>query len=453
MKQLIHNAIIFNRGTRFLGYLEIDTEGRIANVAKGAPQASILDSYEPTEIIDLKGDWLLPGAIDSHVHFRDPGLTHKATIASESKAAIAGGVTSFVDMPNTLPQTTTGRALADKFENAAANSLANYSFYIGATADNIEELRKADYSAIPGIKLFMGASTGGMCVREDSALDEIFSLGRLVAVHCEDEAVINHNKAVVAKLYPNDDAPIEWHPVIRSERACIQSTSKAIAKARQFDTRLHICHVSTASELEFFTSAAIEEKQITAEACVPHLLFASDDYSRLGTRIKCNPAVKGALNRDALRKALVDGRIDVISTDHAPHTLEEKSNPHTLSAPSGMPMVQFSLVSMLQLTRSGILTPERVVELMCHNQARLLGIEGRGYIEKGMWADLVRIKHLEEAHSISDSDVISKCGWTPLVGFPVNFAVGSTWVNGCLTFDNGHFTDAKNPQPLKFRNY
>lgn len=443
MRFLIHNAVIINRGKRFRGYVEV-TDGRIVRVSEGAPGQSALESYG-TNAIDLRGNWLLPGVIDSHVHFRDPGLTHKADIRSESRAAVAGGVTSFIDMPNTVPPTLSMADIRGKMDVAASASLANYAFYIGASANNFDELKNADYTVVPGIKLFLGSSTGNMCVADSKVLDRIFSLPALVAVHCEDEDVIKRNSADVRGLFGSSEVAAAWHPVIRSELACYKSTASAVERAVRLGTRLHVCHVSTQEELELVRG----KKNITAEACIAHLWFDDSDYGRLGTLIKCNPAIKGVRHRQALRKALTDGTIDVVSTDHAPHTRKEKDG-DVFSAPSGMPMVQFSLRVMLRLAAQGVLSVERVVELMCHNQADLFGIKDRGYIDVGCYADLVEIKPNGTDECVCDTEVVSKCGWTPLAGECLPDTVERVWVNGAIAFDHGLFASAATGMSLRF---
>lgn len=443
MKTLLYNAQIINRDRRFQGFVEIDGD-KISHIGEGNPDAGLLHYYGENAI-DLKGHWLLPGAIDSHVHFREPGLTHKADIHSESRAAIAGGVTSFIDMPNTKPATLSMADIDDKCSIAASESWANYAFYIGASADNINELREADYTRVPGIKLFLGSSTGNMCVSDEKVLDEIFSLPHLIAVHCEDEEVINFNSSALRKIYGNNPAPIAWHPVVRSELACYKSTEAAIRRAMRFGTRLHICHITTEEELQL----AEGKKNITLEACIPHLWFTDEDYDRKGAFIKCNPAVKSSRHRKAMRQALSTGAISVVSTDHAPHTVEEKEG-DLFTAPSGMPMVQFSLRAMLQLAAQGMLTPERVVRLMCHNQADLLSIKDRGYIDERCYADLVEIDPEGSGKPVDNCEVISKCGWTPMHGEQLDAAVRRVWVNGSLTYADGNFSSESSAMPLRF---
>lgn len=446
MKQLIHNAIIINRGKRFLGYVEIENEF-ITNVGEGKPSPQLIEEYG-TDATNLHENWLIPGVIDSHVHFRDPGLTHKADIESESRAAVAGGVTSYFDMPNTKPPTLSMADIDAKAATAAEKSLANYAFYIGASTDNLEELKNADYTRIPGIKLFLGSSTGNMAVSSEKSLDSIFSLGRLVSVHCEDQAIIDSNSSAIKALYGNNDVPAEWHPEIRSAIACYSSTLAAIKRAKRFGTRLHICHLSTAEELRLIDEA--NDCNITAEACVAHLWFCDEDYTLSGTKIKCNPAVKSSHHRNALRQALTSGKIKVVSTDHAPHTLEEKHG-DCFTAPSGMPMVQFSLRVMLRLSAEGYLTPEDVVQLMCHNQADMFGIDRRGYIDKGFYADLVELNPQGTDIPITDHEVISKCGWTPIAGTTLPTTVERTWINGSLAYHIGEFAAESHALPLRFK--
>lgn len=445
MNKLLYNALIFNRGKRFNGFVEIENEV-IKNVAEGRPSDALLQKYSD-KAINLNNNWLIPGVIDSHVHFREPGLTNKADIYSESRAAIAGGVTSFLEMPNTKPQTLTMKDIEAKCKIASEKSLANYAFFIGASSDNIDELRSADYSRIPGIKLFLGSSTGNMSVTNEKVLDEIFSLPCLIAVHCEDEEVIKNNVEEVKQLYGKYPIPIAWHPVVRSEIACYRSTLSAIKRAHSHNTRLHICHVSTEEELKL----AEGRSNISIEACIPHLWFSDEDYDTKGSFIKCNPSVKSARHRKALRKALNTGAIDIISTDHAPHTFEEKEG-DLLGAPSGFPSIQFSLRAMLKLAGEGILTVERVVELMCHNPANLFGIEKRGYIDKGFYADLVEIDPLGNPRPIEMSDVVSKCGWTPFVEETLPAKIERVWVNGHLSYSEGRFQEGSSSKPLRFNN-
>lgn len=424
MDKVYYNCTIINEGKVFEGSMRVNSSGRIVSVAEGLLPA------DDAERIDLKGAYLIPGAIDSHVHFREPGLEHKATIFSESRAAAAGGVTSFMEMPNTNPATTTLEALNDKRARAAKDSVVNYAFYIGATRDNLPLLRDMDYTHVPGIKLFMGSSTGGMLVDNEEALREIFSLPRLIAVHCEDELTIRNNMSAISAQYPElSDAPISWHPEIRSAIACYLSTHKAVSLAKTLGTRLHVMHLSTAQELALFSK---DNPKITAEACVAHLHFCDNDYARLGSFIKCNPAIKSSVHREALRSAIRDGLISTISTDHAPHTLQEKEK-GTLTAPSGMPMVQFSLPLMLHyaLSEQWIDLP-KVAEMMCHNQADIFGVKDRGYLRKGYMADFVTFEKISTPRAIAKDEIISSCGWSPLEkqGTRLSVRITGTYVNG-----------------------
>lgn len=447
MRQLLYNAQIINEGKRFIGYLEISEYGTIAKIGTGEVPAGLLSTYSENSI-DLKGEWLLPGVIDSHVHFREPGGVHKATIYSESRAAVAGGVTSYMEMPNTNPSTTSLEALADKFKRAAKDSVANYSFYIGATKDNIDILKATDYTRVPGVKLFMGSSTGGMLVEGEDTLSEIFKLPALVAVHCEDEATIRANTEAVKRLYGDTEPGVEWHPQIRNVLSCCISTAHAINLAKHFNTRLHIMHLTTKQEVDMLSAAP---EKVTGEVCVAHLLFDDRDYSCLGTRIKCNPSVKSVLHREALREAVRRGIVSTISTDHAPHTLEEKSH-GLFGSPSGMPMVQYSLPAMLDLALKGEWSVETVVDRMCHRQAETFGIEKRGYIREGYAADLVQVDP-QGCTIVTAASVLSKCGWSPLEGKRLRSRVMRTWVNGKQIYGavTGISEENVNAQPLSFR--
>lgn len=398
-------------------------------------------------VIDARGMLLLPGVIDDHVHFRDPGLTHKADIASESRAAAAGGVTSYLDMPNTNPQTTTLPALEAKFQSASQSSVVNYSFFFGATDSNSDLISQLPWHRIPGVKLFMGSSTGNMLVDKEEALHDIFSRmgNHVLMVHCEDTATIDHNMQAAIKQY-GPDVPISQHPDIRSVEACVKSTNLAIRMAEQHNTRLHIAHLTTRDELQLVAAAP---DTVTAEACVSHLLFSSDDYATLGARIKCNPAVKSVEHRDALRQALTDGTITLVGTDHAPHLLSEKQG-GAARAVSGMPMLQFSLPAMLELADRGILSLPRLVELMCHAPARLFGIEQRGYIRPGYKADLVLVQPNSPWEVTSDC-IQSKCGWSPLEGHIFENKIRRTWVNGRTVYADGHIHDTTAAEALLFR--
>lgn len=451
MRIWIHNTILVNEGRSTRGSLLIE-DGRIAGIREGNAPESI---PEADRTVDARGALLLPGVIDDHVHFRQPGLTHKADIASESRAAAAGGVTSYMDMPNVVPQTTTIERLEEKFALAAAESRVNYSFFFGATNTNTEALPHLNPKRVCGVKLFMGSSTGDMLVDSDNALRRIFESSPLpIMTHCEDSAVISANMAACRERW-GDDPDVSHHPEIRSAEACYRSTAQAVRLARETGARLHVAHVTTARELELFPPGPLcapatgqLAKRITAEACIPHLYFTDADYARLGTRIKCNPAIKTAADRDALRHALTDGRIDVVATDHAPHLLQEKQG-GCVKAMSGMPMVQFSLPAMLSLTDEGVLPVERVVELMCHAPARLFGIERRGFLREGYQADLVLVRP-SEPWTPDAGTVLSKCGWTPMEGTPLRWRVEQTWCNGVSVYENGQVNDDCRGQELTF---
>lgn len=441
MRLLIKNGVTVNEGVEAVRSIII-AEGRIAAVVP--PSETPADSGFD-RVVDASGGYVLPGLIDCHVHFREPGLTSKADMESESRAAAYGGVTSYFDMPNTVPQTTSAGALADKLRLAAAKSHVNYAFFIGATNDNIDELRSVDPHTVPGVKLFMGSSTGNMLVDREAALRRIFSEIRLpVMTHCEDTAIINRNMAE-AKHRFGDDPDVSHHPFIRSEEACYESTRLAVSLARQYGTRLHVAHLTTARELQLFG----HDPNITAEAVVAHLMFSSADYERLGTRIKCNPAVKSVADRDALRHALTDGRIATVGTDHAPHLLADKQG-GCAKAASGMPMVQFSLVAMLRLVDEGVLPMTRLVELMCHNPARLFGVRGRGFLREGCHADIVVVRR-GEPWRLTASDVQSKCGWSPLEGYEFAWRVCQTVCNGEVIYDDGEFRPDSRGQQIMFR--
>jgi len=391
----------------------------------------------------------LPGVIDDQVHFREPGLTHKATIATESKAAVAGGITSFIEMPNTSPQATTVELLEDKFDIASKTSAANYSFMFGGTNDNLEEILKIDKKKVAGLKLFLGSSTGNMLVDNEEVLEKIFSAtDLLISTHCEDEATIKNNLAVYKERY-GEDIPISLHPIIRSEDACYISSSKAIELAKKTGARLHVFHLSTAKEMELFdNSIPLSEKKITAEVCIHHLWFCDKDYEEKGTHIKWNPAVKTATDRDALFKALLDDRLDVIATDHAPHTLEEKDNVYT-KAPSGGPLVQHALPAMLEFYHQGKISLEKIVEKMCHNPAILFEVEKRGYIKEGYKADLVLVD-LNAPWTVTKDNIIYKCGWSPFEGTTFKSRITHTFVNGHLAYKNFKIYDELYGERLTF---
>ena len=448
MKTILYNGIVVNDGKRFAGYVVI-ADALIEEVGVGVASSSLLQQCAVR--YDVEGAFILPGVIDGHVHFREPGLTHKAAIAGESRAAAAWGVTSVTEIPNCKPATTTICDFEAKFAIAQQSSMVNFSAYIGATNDNLEEIRRVDFSRVCGIKVFMGSSTGGMLLGDGEALRRVFSeFGTIVAVHSEDEAIINANKSrFLSEMGNPDDLPLGYHSRIRSHEACLTSTRKAVDLARHYGTRLHILHISTAGELALLDSSPLSQKHITAEACVAHLLFTEADGARLGARIKCNPAVKTPADRLALREALRTGLIDVVSTDHAPHLLSEKQG-GCLKAASGMPMVQFSLVAMLELAHQGVCSTELVVEKMCHAPALLYRIKGRGFLRKGYQADIAVVKHLSEPHIISDADVRSRCAWTPLTGFATHYQVAMTWVNGKLAYHQGELHEEVRGERLCF---
>lgn len=443
MKVLIKNPIIVNDGEVFRGSVIIN-RGKITHILRNEKKTR--GQYD--QIIEADGLYLIPGVIDNHVHFREPGLTEKATIHSESRAAAAGGVTSFMDMPNTKPQTTTVEALKEKFAIAAEESLINYSFYFGATNDNCRRLSKLNPRRVCGIKLFMGASTGNMLVDDEKKLENIFSTVNIpLAVHCEDGDTIARNiKKVVAEAGENPD--VTYHPVIRNSNACYNSTKRAVELAHKYGTRLHIMHISTKKELALLSHATIGYKKITSEVTPAHLTFCSDDYKHLGTRIKCNPAIKSQEDRDALRKALSKGLIDLVGTDHAPHLLKDKEG-GALTAASGMPSIQFSLLAMLELVDSGTLSIETMVEKMCHAPARIFEINKRGYIKRGYFADFVLLRP-NAPHTIEQKDIISKCGWSPFEGRTFNWAVAQTWVNGECAYNEGTINERVKGKMLTF---
>lgn len=406
-------------------------------------------SDKEARIIDLEGKVLMPGIIDDQVHFREPGLTHKADIATESKAAIAGGITSFMEQPNTQPQTTTIEKLEEKFSIAQKTSYANYSFLFGGTNDNLEELKKLDKKACSGVKLFLGSSTGNMLVDDEEVLEKIFrNTEMVISVHCEDELTIRENLAIYLDKY-GKDIPVEYHPLIRSEEACYLSSSKAIALARKTGARLHVFHVSTGKETELFRNdIPLSQKKITSEVCIHHLWFSDEDYRSKGTLIKWNPAVKKASDREQLWKALLDDRIDVVATDHAPHLLSEKKNVYT-DAPSGGPLVQHALPAMLENYHSGRISLERIVEKMCHNPAILFDIDRRGFIREGFFADMVAI-NTDAPWQVDQSNILYKCKWSPFEGQQFKSAITHTFVNGHLAYENGTFSELKRAERLTF---
>lgn len=441
---LIHNATLVNEGEITQGSLVIE-DGRIAEVlTHGKPLSAPCD-----ELVDASGCYLLPGVIDDHVHFREPGLTHKADIHTESCAAAAGGVTSIMDMPNTLPQTTTLEALEQKQELMAENSLVNYSCYFGATDSNYKLFHDLDVRHVCGIKLFLGSSTGNMLVSQRSSLIRIFtSAPILIAGHCENPVMIEKNAQMMRKQMGKLPIPIFHHAMIRSVEACLSSAQTAIELAQLTHARFHLLHVSTSKELRLLSSLPIDQKLITAEACVGHLWFAQGDHRKLGTLIKVNPAIKNSTHRDTLRKAVNEGRIDVIATDHAPHLLADKEG-DALTAASGMPMVQFSLPIMLELVDKGYFTLETVVEKMCHAPARLFQISERGYLREGYRADLVLVSH-DKAHQVTRDEILSKCKWSPLEGTTLHWKVEKTWVNGQLVFNGQQVDTSCRGEALEF---
>lgn len=440
-KILLKNATIVNENKVFESDVLIDGE-QISRIDRDI-------SSENAKIIDLNGDLLLPGIIDDQVHFREPGLTHKGNIASESRAALAGGITTFMEQPNTNPQTTTIEKLEEKFTIAANSSFANYSFLFGGTNDNLEELKRLDKNACSGVKLFLGSSTGNMLVDNEEVLEKIFSNTEMViSTHCEDEGTIRANLAHYKELY-GDDIPIKYHPIIRSAEACYLSSSNAIALAKKTGARLHVFHLSTGIETDLFTNEIpLEEKKITAEVCIHHLWFSDADYDEKGTLIKWNPAVKTSEDRSKLWEALLDDRIDVIATDHAPHTLEEKNNPYT-KAPSGGPLVQHALLAMLQKEEEGIISLEKIVEKMCHNPAKLFDLDRRGFIREGYYADLVQVKRNSQ-NQVKKSNILYNCGWSPFEGVTFDSEVLRTFLNGHLAFENGKISPERHAMRLTF---
>ena len=456
MRTLIQGGTLVNEGKLFEGSILIE-DSRIARIytEPHTPEAS----YD--ELIDASGCFVLPGVIDDHVHFREPGLTAKADIESESRAAAAGGVTTYFDMPNTVPQTTTLEALEEKFALAAQKSHVNYAFFFGATNDNAALLPKLDVHRIPGVKLFMGSSTGNMLVDRREALERIFASSKLpIMTHCEDTDIINRNMAEAIRKY-GDDPKVTHHPEIRSEEACYESTKLAVELAKKHDARLHIAHLTTAKELELLPTRSLslsmgarslslsKGTNITAEATVSHLYFYDRDYTALGTRIKCNPAIKTQRDRDALREALNAGRIAVIGTDHAPHLLSQKEG-GCQKAASGMPMIQFSLVTMLELVDEGVLSLERLVELMCHHPARLFEVRNRGFLREGYQADIVIVR--PNSHWVCTKDtILSKCGWSPMEGHEFSWQVERTLCNGHTVYADGAVDADYIGQPVSFR--
>lgn len=444
MTTLIRQATIVNEGEQYIGSVLIEDKD-IISIIRGTNTENI----SADTVIDARGCYLLPGAIDDHVHFRDPGLTHKADMRSESRAAARGGVTSVMDMPNCIPQTTTIEALEAKFADAKERCLVNHSFYLGATTNNIDEIQRVDPRTVCGIKLFMGSSTGGMLVDQDERIETIFRQSpTLIALHCEDQNIISANTAQYKEEAKADDLDVRYHPLIRSEEACYQSTAKAIALAKKTGAHIHIMHISTARELELLPQGDIINKQITAEVCLPHLYYTDADYTLYGTRIKCNPAIKKATDREALRKALRQGRLDVIGTDHAPHLTSDKEG-GALKAASGIPAIQFVLPAMLELADEGVMTIAEVVEKMAHAPARLFKINKRGFIREGYRADLVLVKP-DSPHTVTNKEIASKCGWSPFEGHTFRWDITHTWVNGHTVYAHGKYGEQIMGERLEF---
>lgn len=445
MRTIILNGLIINEGREYVGNIIIDNN-TITHIVEGDLDACILAMADRT--IDAEGCWVIPGVIDDQVHFREPGLTHKADIATESRAAVAGGVTSYMDMPNTKPATITAEALAWKQQQAQETSIANYSFYIGATNDNAELITSLDYTHVCGIKLFMGSSTGNMLVDSSKTLEKIFAEAPvLVATHCEEEEVIQANRArYVAKF--GEDLPIYFHPMIRNTEACYRSSAKAVELASRHNARLHLLHLSTAQELTLLEDRPLAEKRITGEVCVHHLWFDDNDYATYGNRIKWNPAIKTCADRRALLEATACNRLDIVATDHAPHLLSEKEG-SCLKAASGGPLVQYSLQTMLELSTRGHFTRTQVVEKMCHAPAALFGVARRGYLREGYYADIAIIDP-RRPYTVTPDKILSRCGWSPLEGHTYPHSITHTLVNGVVAYENGTINDNCRGQLLLF---
>ena len=442
MDYLIVNANIVNEGQVTSGDVFIKN-GRIEKIGSSiSPESS-------TKVIDAEGSYLIPGAIDDQVHFREPGLTHKANIGTESRAAVAGGITSFMEMPNTVPQALTQELLQDKYDIAEKTSLANYSFFMGASNDNLEEVLKTNPTNVCGIKVFMGSSTGNMLVDNKVTLEKLFSnVKMLIATHCEDEDTIRKNTDIYKEKY-GDDMPMRFHPEIRSAEACYLSSSMAVDLAKKHGTRLHILHISSAKETHLFDNTIpLKDKKITAEACIHHMWFDDSQYDTKGSFIKWNPAVKSAADRDEILKAVLDNRIDVIATDHAPHTLEEKSGNYW-NAPSGGPLVQHAIVAMMEMVEKNKITVEKVVEKMAHAPADLFSIQDRGYIREGYWADLVLVKP-KSPWTVSKDNILYKCGWSPFEGTTFSHSITHTFISGHLAYADGKLDDSRLGQRLLF---
>jgi dihydroorotase len=439
---LIKNAMIINENSKFVSDLLIK-EGKIEKIDSNI---SVESNHE---VVDAEGLLLLPGCIDDQVHFREPGLTHKANIFTESRAAVAGGITSFMEMPNTVPSAVTIEELEKKYAIAQNTSLANYSFYLGTTNSNIEEIKRINPLEICGVKIFMGSSTGDMLVDDPQALEDVFHYSpTIITTHCEDDPMIKQNFQKYFEEY-GETLPAKFHPLIRNEEACYKSSSFAVSLAKKYNSRLHILHISTEKELELFTNQIpLKDKRITAEACIHHLWFSDEDYDRLGNFIKWNPAVKKASDRDAIMKAVNDNVIDVIATDHAPHTFEEKSQMYS-KAPSGGPLVQFALLAMLEKVKEGKISIEKVVEKMCHAPAELFQVSKRGFVREGYFADLVLVNP-SRSNMVSKEQILSKCKWSPFEGYTFSNSIDSTFVNGELVYSKGQIIDKSQGSRLSF---
>jgi dihydroorotase len=447
MNTIIKNANILNEGKIFEGSVWIE-DNIIRKIFTGDIDVEYISAA--SFVFDARNKLLMPGVIDDQVHFREPGLTHKGDIFSESRAAAAGGVTSFMDMPNTSPPALSVELLEEKYSIASRNSLINYSFYLGASNSNIAEINRIDPKTVCGVKVFMGSSTGNMLVDDESALSAIFSESPvIVAVHCEDENTVRQNSEIYRQKFEDGDVPTSCHPAIRSAEACYKSSAKAVELATKHNTKLHILHLSTARELDLFESVAKDcLPKITAEACVHHLWFSDLDYENLGNRIKCNPAIKSANDRDALREAVRNGKIAVVATDHAPHTVAEKQKKY-FGAPSGLPLVQHSLSAMLEMSRQGVFSLFDIVERMCHAPARLFDIRKRGYIREGYYADLVLVD-MNAEYSPNHDNILYKCGWSPFEGVKFSTKIEKTWVNGSIVFDSGKIVETNCAKRLEF---
>lgn len=442
MKTLLKGATLFNEGKSFIADILIDNQ-RIEKID------SNISATPETKVVNLEGKWILPGCIDDQVHFREPGLTHKANIATESKAAVAGGITTFMEMPNTVPNTLTQELLEEKYTIAKHTSAANFSFFMGASNDNLDEVLNTNEKNVCGVKIFMGSSTGNMLVDNESTLTNLFSqVPLLIATHCEDEATVRANSALYKEKY-GEDIPIEAHPLIRSEEACYLSSSMAVELAKKYNTRLHILHISTAKEVGLFDNTLpLEKKRITAEACVHHLWFTDQDYAKKGNFIKWNPAVKTSNDRDGIWKGLLDNHIDIVATDHAPHTLEEKSKAYN-QAPSGGPLVQHALLAMLEKAKEGLISVERVVEKMAHAPAICFQLAERGFIREGYYADLVIVDPMDTI-TVEKSNVLYKCGWSPFEGVTFSHKIAGTYVNGTLVYDGNQIVSEQKGMRVLF---